>query len=909
MTGDLPRGCPIDALASYCLLTTRSILAALMAEGVVTSKLFDAVLNQSLTKAQWIIEQLNCMSDNVELREGIIKQAGSLRELLQQLERSPDLPRGIEDCLDHLRDHLRNCEDLIKNSGQFIEFLQARDEHTRLVQLRDELIHAVSQAQFSLTTTHYQLSQQEFRRARRNSSNLDDGVFIGSQATPPVQIQAEAVTADVREDKLLRVVWDDNENDPCNVTGYELEYDEAHELTVRLNKTTLGQYKQSDKHFQVTLGKPKVHPGGVYSIRVRALNGSGPGEWSEPIVCEFPQPPPTPSAPTVHSVHLEADDKDTDKVRAVIVVSTPPDSENIAVCTVWVYPPYNSQSGESSQPPDEHIMSTIVEESSSLQSSTASRVHSKQLTTQVEVHESKGAEAEQTELPDERAGPLDDNGPSEIQPAEPLHGNESPEIQPAIQPAEPLDVNGPPEMQPAIQPAEPLDGNESPEIQPAEPLDSNEPPEIQPAEPLDGYGPPEMQPAIQPAEPLDSNEPPEIQPAEPLDGNEPPEIQPAIQPAEPLDGNEPPEIQPAEPLDVNGPPEIQPEIQPAEPLDSNGPPEIQPAIQPAEPLDGNGPLEIPPAERLDGSGPPEMQPAIQPAEPLDSNEPPEIQPAERLAGSGPPAEQAKGMDRQRAEQKEEKPKVCRWSREEIDIKNSSKVQSEGANLRITLSDFTKGKQYSFRATMRNQDGHTSIPSSIVTLPSGELLPGSPTAFEVTADYSHNTVVLTWGSPRFNNWAAQKYQVQVRTRTGTWRAACVSTTTGECTISKLHSRTEYFFRVCSVTESGRKSPYSREVSRKTKPHPVRRGLQATSITLFTSLTAPITVPIAHITLGLDQVDRYYRKQDNVTEEEEKERKAYAAFAAAATVLTLPFCFVLSPVLGPAYGYALAEYVED
>lgn len=676
--------------------------------GTATSKLINSIVDQSFAKAQWIIEQIRYTNANDELRAGIIKQAQFLGELLQRLPRD-DAAQYASECrlyLSDLRDHLQNCEDLIKNSGAIIELIQARDENTRLLKVEEELNKAVSRAELSVNTAIYGMIIQESKKARRNSSNPEDGLFIGIQATTPDKVHVQNVKA-VADGELLRVSWIDIQNELDNITGYELEYDQTHELTVRVYKSHSRVLQQAARRWQVTLGKPKVLPGKVYSIRVRAFNGRGPGEWSEPRVCALPQPPPTPSNPalTQESVHLEAEGADSNLLTAVIMLARPKDAERVTSFIVEMNPPPRPCRQGSVHMP------TITEERRT------SLNHSFEVLGE---------------------------GHSE-------HADSQTEV------------------------------------------------------------------------------------------------------------------------DV-----VQTDHQPVPPLAEVG-------------------LQASPAQP--------KRKARQYKRQTSKHKAKGLRKYNRQKSNCKMQLKRKYSHKVLRRHSQDR---CRWTDEEIPIPDhntpNSKIQLEGNNYHITLSGFRRSVQYSFRIATRNQDGIASAPSTIVTLPAGELLPGPPTNVDIT-DYSHNTVSLAWNVTTVNVWAVERYEVQTRTVHGTWEVSAEPNGRAqECTISNLRSNTEYYFRICSVTVSGYRSPCSRAVHlRKTTYHPFRQGMQTASITLGTTIAAPLAVPVIHVVLGLDKIDQHYKSDRH-------NGKAYAAFFAAATVLTAPISFILSPILGPAYGYALAEYVE-
>ena len=67
--------------------------------------------------------------------------------------------------------------------------------------------------------------------------------------------------------------------------------------------------------FTIKLGGPKVFPGELYTIQVRAVNSHGPSEWSEEVVFRFSKcPPERPMIPVL---------KDTTPTRVTVIIELP----------------------------------------------------------------------------------------------------------------------------------------------------------------------------------------------------------------------------------------------------------------------------------------------------------------------------------------------------------------------------------------------------------------------------------------------------------------------------------------------------------------------------------------------------------------------------------------------------------
>ena len=91
------------------------------------------------------------------------------------------------------------------------------------------------------------------------------------------------------------------------VTDFEVQYDEEREQSVHWPVKNGPSIK---------LGKEKVKSGMSYTVRVRKINESGPGPWSEPIV--VPIPAGCPSQPSKPSIKLTSPTEGTLTVRRLL---------------------------------------------------------------------------------------------------------------------------------------------------------------------------------------------------------------------------------------------------------------------------------------------------------------------------------------------------------------------------------------------------------------------------------------------------------------------------------------------------------------------------------------------------------------------------------------------------------------
>lgn len=128
----------------------------------------------------------------------------------------------------------------------------------------------------------------------------EHGVFLPNRKSVemrPHKIEDTRVYLDSGDLKVVE--WKDDKNSIRSIDRYEVEYDEEHEQSypVTADKCIL---KENSNTFLVRFGSPKVKPGNMYTVKIRAVNGSGPGEWSNPKLFRFKTGPPNkPKKPTI----------------------------------------------------------------------------------------------------------------------------------------------------------------------------------------------------------------------------------------------------------------------------------------------------------------------------------------------------------------------------------------------------------------------------------------------------------------------------------------------------------------------------------------------------------------------------------------------------------------------------------
>jgi hypothetical protein len=294
--------------------------------------------------AKEVRERIQAMSENKDLCRSIEDHvnileniANDLKIQLQKLDELPETWRN--DCIIDFNVTLEKCRGICVNfrqEGGFKKFFKVHGHRRNLNNLDSELKRATDTLQ--LVLSQIKLAQGEavgeavrqgMQEVRGDILHPNRGVYLTNSekdGPKPCQLECPQVSLD---DDSMKIKWIDDRNPKKKVIRYEVQYDEQNNLILPLTVKEC-RLKEDPNAFCVKLGPPRVKAGTLYTIRVRCINKSGPGEWSKATVFRFKSgPPKKPYKPTVTiQSHTEV----------LITVKRPPlDDENgspITCCKV-----------------------------------------------------------------------------------------------------------------------------------------------------------------------------------------------------------------------------------------------------------------------------------------------------------------------------------------------------------------------------------------------------------------------------------------------------------------------------------------------------------------------------------------------------------------------------------------------
>ena len=224
----------------------------------------------------------------------------------------------IQRCLDSC---LQICEEISQQKNILLKFVTVYTDNEAATKLNFELLNATTVLQMCLGMTSFEHSKEtrkHLQRVERVARNPYAGIYaqIGTAMKAPGKVDKPVVEC---EGGLMHVQWTDKSNPQGSLEYYEVQFDEGAGFSTQLSPKSTG----------CTFDQQTLKPGHSYSIRVRGVNGRGPGEWSESTVCRFrkcppeqPQPPSnridSPTSATVFVAMPELDSNE-DPVTNIVV--------------------------------------------------------------------------------------------------------------------------------------------------------------------------------------------------------------------------------------------------------------------------------------------------------------------------------------------------------------------------------------------------------------------------------------------------------------------------------------------------------------------------------------------------------------------------------------------------------------
>ena len=253
---------------------------------------------------QEIHSRVEALSENDDFRLRIERKIKELRQIADELKTSgvEELPPSSRDSFDKFRDSLGKCTSILSDlhsQGALGKFVHVHGHGKQLQAVEQEIENARNSLQLVLTTTILAQNELLKRRVEEGSARVEAtvvhpmaGVYQGTSSSKKLRQPDQVDKPDVNVTGNLMVVkWTDPKNTSDQLQRYEVRYDDERYLMVS-GEPQKFRDEESSTAFAVSLGEPKVKPGKLYTIQIRAVNKQGPGQWSEATVARFKTGPP-----------------------------------------------------------------------------------------------------------------------------------------------------------------------------------------------------------------------------------------------------------------------------------------------------------------------------------------------------------------------------------------------------------------------------------------------------------------------------------------------------------------------------------------------------------------------------------------------------------------------------------------
>ena len=100
----------------------------------------------------------------------------------------------------------------------------------------------------------------------------------------------------VSEGDLVKLKWTSNKSDGIDIDHYELMFDDESSKIIPI---PFSQVSSRNYICTMRLGDPQIIHGETYTLKLRAINGSGPSAWSSCVTFAFKSRPAKPKKPTL----------------------------------------------------------------------------------------------------------------------------------------------------------------------------------------------------------------------------------------------------------------------------------------------------------------------------------------------------------------------------------------------------------------------------------------------------------------------------------------------------------------------------------------------------------------------------------------------------------------------------------
>lgn len=259
----------------------------------ITSLPIGPIISGALSVICFVMERIEKLTVCNKMQKRVLDTLDSLQVTMKKIERNikdDDDRRELISCVSLLNKIKDKCDEH-GDQGQIKKFAKAPCNYINLHSVETELkltlqrLNLFAQAMIIEVSRNTEMVVQDETRLRKifeKSSRTGVTCIVDSC----IKVPKSPLNLTVTEDKDNFILsWHRTER---GIIQYEVMYD----TSKRLLKEVDGAQFENKSLCTITLPWPLVEPGNLYTMKVRAINGGGPGEWSEEIVAQFKKPLP-----------------------------------------------------------------------------------------------------------------------------------------------------------------------------------------------------------------------------------------------------------------------------------------------------------------------------------------------------------------------------------------------------------------------------------------------------------------------------------------------------------------------------------------------------------------------------------------------------------------------------------------
>ena len=280
--------------------------------------------------AKEIKERFEQLASNNAYCYRILRNVEELEKLSSELQNLEDsaVSDVVQENLVKVNESLSIITTICKSmsdQNKFLRLLDPQSEEMELIQIDANLCQAHDRLQTALQLATLNEAKQIRDDVKTKTHELKNtvlhpeaGIFINpGQSRRPRAVQNVKVSLIPKGD-FVAIGWTDGENDFKKLVRYEIQFDDETKRNIPIPVSSLSRW---NCEHTTLLGEPILLPGRIYAIKMRAVSGGGPSDWSSIETFRFSSGPPAkpkkpkvfPTSPTEVKVEVQRLSEDEER--------------------------------------------------------------------------------------------------------------------------------------------------------------------------------------------------------------------------------------------------------------------------------------------------------------------------------------------------------------------------------------------------------------------------------------------------------------------------------------------------------------------------------------------------------------------------------------------------------------------